>query len=69
MKPEQKAKRLIYAFGKETAVIVVAEILEALEVYSYTNTMYDDPETGKIRTDDNGVDDYWREVKRIITER
>jgi hypothetical protein len=50
------------------AVYVVDEIIAAIDVYEYGNTMYNDPETGLIRTDDGGVDAYWREVKKSLTE-
>jgi hypothetical protein len=56
-----------HSVAKQCALIAVDQIIEALDVFNYTNTWYDDYYTGKmILTEDKDPSDYWKEVRKHI---
>lgn len=66
MTPQDKAKQFTDKFGAK-ADLVVDEIIEAINIFGYQNTMYDDPETGQIRTSGDPCE-YWLRVKNHLTK-
>lgn len=79
MKPEDRAVEIVrelvffklgnYPFdkAKQIAVFHVDGIIEAVEAFGYSGSIFDDYETGNITTtDEKDPSVYWREVKMEI---
>ncbi len=53
--------------AKKCALINVDQTIEALDVFNYTGTWYDDYYTGQmILTEDKDPSEYWKEVRKHI---
>lgn len=53
--------------SKQCAIITVNEIISALDVFGYTQTMYDNQETGQITfTEDVPVEKFWQSVREEL---
>lgn len=56
-----------WQMARECALIAVKEIIDAMEVYGYSGTFYDDQETGEmVCNDKKSPVNYWNQVKTEI---
>lgn len=71
-----KARAMVLSFlslgipfetAKQCALIAVEEIIKGIEVFGYSGTFYDDPETGEmVCNDEKSPVNYWNQVKTEI---
>lgn len=83
MTPKEKAEELIekfedktkdnslvntsYHYAVQCALICVEEIIESIEAFGYSNTFYDDYESGELTfIGDKNPCEYWRKVKQEL---
>lgn len=68
MTPQEKANHILnFCKGDfEIALAVVEEIIEAIDAFGYTQTMWDDFETGQVRANGDPTE-YWCIVRNEIS--
>lgn len=67
--PEDTSDIHEWLASRKLALMCVAEIIQALESFSYNGAMYDDFETGKITiTDEKLPEEYWKQVRLEIEQ-
>lgn len=66
MNPKNKSEEMLTKYGS-LAPIVIDEIIEVLDAFGYTNTMYDDFETGRMyTTEEKDPTEYYKKVKKFL---